>query len=194
MQVRSFNPCLPSRNHSDLFSRIRKIKCDEGLPNCQKCTKTGRKCDGYAQKKRKTTYPHLPTPTVVNNSLGNLTLSGDLQGSDQELRSFQFFRSYTVPQLCGLFDSTFWNRFVLQASHHQPAIRHAAIALGSMHEELESNVPGDQIRPKTDFALQQYLKAIRYLVQPMQGRAAHSADLALMTCVLFVCFEVREPQ
>lgn len=28
--------------------RIRKVKCDETKPDCNKCTSTGRKCDGYS--------------------------------------------------------------------------------------------------------------------------------------------------
>ena len=28
--------------------RARKVKCDEGKPHCNRCTSTGRKCDGYA--------------------------------------------------------------------------------------------------------------------------------------------------
>ncbi|KAE9371087.1 hypothetical protein N431DRAFT_483689 [Stipitochalara longipes BDJ] len=163
--------------------KVRKVKCDEGSPYCQKCFKTGRKCDGYARTER-TTSNQQPS-----DSLNNVSLSVDIQGSDQEIRSFQFFKSYTVPQLCGLFESSFWNRLVLQATHHQPAIRHAAIALGSMHEELESNLSAEDARLGKDFTMQQYLKAIRCLIQPMQGQASQNADLALMTCVLFVCFE-----
>jgi hypothetical protein len=38
--------------------RIRRVKCDEGKPNCQRCISTGRKCDGYE---------HLHTLGVVQS-------------------------------------------------------------------------------------------------------------------------------
>jgi hypothetical protein len=32
---------------ADKWNRIRKVKCDEGRPSCQKCVSTSRTCDGY---------------------------------------------------------------------------------------------------------------------------------------------------
>lgn len=76
---------------------------------------------------------------------------------------------------------------MLQATHHEPAIRHAAIALGALHE-----CTPDSDEEASIFALQQYGKAIGYLVE-LQGKNRRAADVVLMTCVLFVCFEVSLP-
>jgi hypothetical protein len=40
------------------------------------------------------------------------------------------------------------------------------------------------------FALQQYVKAIGFITIPLREKGKQPADVALMTCVLFVCFEV----
>ena len=117
----------------------------------------------------------------------------DISGTEQERSCFEFFRLWTAPQLSG-FDTSLWHQFILQASHHEPAIRHAAIALGSLHQKFafnESSVLRSNNPPHPDaFALQQYVKAIGLLVQPISKRGKQAADVALIACVLFVCFEV----
>lgn len=89
-------------------------------------------------------------------------------------------------RLSGIFNPTFWTRLVLQATHHEPAIRHVVLALGALHERSEV---GPREEPSI-FAMQQYGKAIRCLVKPIQEKQKQAADVALITCVLFVCFEV----
>jgi Fungal specific transcription factor domain len=117
---------------------------------------------------------------------------------DQERRSFDFFRQRTVPQLSGAFDSDeFWQRLLLQATHHEPAIRHAAVALGALHERFETSDDTTNLTFKLNekkthdvFALQQYSKAIKALLEPNEAQGKQAADVALMTCVLFIYFEV----
>ena len=159
--------------------RIRRVKCDEEKPNCRRCTSTGRRCDGY-----------LTPASSSNNSspLQKIIHSPDPQPLESKLegRCFDFFCKRTVVVFSGIFDPTFWTRLVLQATHHEPAIRHAAIALGALHESSEV---GSRVKPSI-FAMEQYGKAIRYLVKPIREKQKQAADVALMTCVLFVCFEV----
>ena len=78
---------------------------------------------------------------------------------------------------------------MLQATHHEPAVQYGAVALGALHERFElqySNMTESDDR----FALQQYVKAIGFIRNPIRERGKPAADVALMTCVLFVCFEV----
>ncbi|KAM0318359.1 hypothetical protein ACHAO8_001750 [Botrytis cinerea] len=128
--------------------KVRHVKCDEGRPGCRKCAATGRQCDGYAHC---TPSPN-PKPSALSSSIVPKSsssaahqlptivpdfLSPSLAVSDQEQHSFHFFHTQTAPQLSGCFGSKFWDYFVLQASHREPAVRHAAIALGSLHERFE---------------------------------------------------------
>jgi hypothetical protein len=112
-----------------------------------------------------------------------------LLGTDQERRCFDYFRRRTAPQLSGPFDSTFWDRLLLQATHHQPAVWHAVAALGSLHRHFEQRHP-DVSEDDDGFALQQYVKAIGFVLMPIREQGKQAADVALMTCVLFTCFEV----
>ncbi|KAJ5752263.1 hypothetical protein N7520_009180 [Penicillium odoratum] len=108
-----------------------------------------------------------------------------------ERRSFQFFLLKTAPQLAGDFECAFWERLLLQTVHHEPAIRHATVALGSLHEEFQRN-PGAPLSSgpfssRSTFALHQYLRAMRCLM-PQHGNS-QPIDVCLMSCILFACFE-----
>lgn len=118
----------------------------------------------------------------------------DISGTAEERRGFEFFRSCTVPHLSG-FDSSLWHQLILQVSHHEAAIRHAVIALGALHQRFmheQSSALRSKQNPDPDgFAVQQYVKAMGLLVHPIRERGKQAADVALMACVLFVLFEVR---
>lgn len=84
---------------------------------------------------------------------------------------------------------------VLQAGHHEPSVRHALAAIGSLHEKLLSGTI-DPIQPqdsRTRFALEQCNKSIKYLVKPENAESTKpNLRLMLTTCVLFTCFEALQ--
>ena len=117
----------------------------------------------------------------------------DVRGDHKERRCFDFFLNRTASQLTGLWDSDFWSCLLLRATHHHPAIRHAILALGSLHERFEA---GDSsvLNPIWDkqeggFALKQYNYAIQQLVKPA-SESHQAVDVCLIACMLFACFEV----
>jgi hypothetical protein len=103
----------------------------------------------------------------------------------------------TLPQLSGIHGEIFWNQMVLQATHFEPAIRHAIIALGSLHQHfLAYDADKYQALPHRyydEFALQQYTLAIKSLVEPFSRKESKSVDVCLISCFLFSCFEVSFP-
>lgn len=159
---------------------VRRVKCDETKPECLRCTTTRRVCDGY---------PH--TQCIDSSGLDIVPLaftvepSADIHPCAISKRSFEFFIRKTSPQLAGFFGSAFWERLVLQAAHHEPAIRHALTAIGSLHEQ---KVVGRDV--EMTFALQQYNLAIRSLLSRLGLQEKRGRDVCLISCVLFTCFEV----
>jgi len=166
-----------------IFLRIRRVKCDESQPHCQRCTSTGRTCDGYNKE---------PTPTspirgeIGGYSIvpftGNVASAGDIQ----ERHCFDFFCSETVPSIAGFFGSSAWN-LVLQACSREPTVSQAVVALGALHERSSisfqsSGVDGQ--RPiQTSFPLRQYSKALGAFRQYLS--TAKDLDLnIILTCAL----------
>ena len=112
-------------------------------------------------------------------------------GSYQERSAFEVFRSQVTSQLSGHFDAWFWDTVVLQASHREPTIRHAVLALSGLVQRARSQ---DRTAINIDasegvFALQHYNQAIRELKSAAQKREL-TLDVCLITCLLFASFEV----
>ncbi|KAH6712259.1 hypothetical protein BKA61DRAFT_82540 [Leptodontidium sp. MPI-SDFR-AT-0119] len=175
--------------------KIRRVKCDEGKPSCVRCTSTGRKCDGYETKGAELVKleDSPQTGDLSQARLGMRGISGVLFGDGQEKRAFEFFRHRTAVEMSGFFPSKFWDGLLLQASHSEPAILHAVIALGSLHElyrDGKSVLSGDaDMSSKRQFALQQSNKAIGYLTKPSTTCTPRSGEAILISCLLFVCLE-----
>ena len=116
-------------------------------------------------------------------------------GDLAERRAFHFFRSRTAPQLSGYFASDFWECLVPLSTHHQPAIRHAVIALAALHERFENNdnsiLNSNHDIAQGGFALQQYNRAIGCLIKPVAAGGQQALDVSLVACILFSFFEVR---
>lgn len=53
---------------------------------------------------------------------------------------FDRFRCSTVPNTVVLFPSQFWQQTTMQMAHSEPAIWHAAVAMGMLHQHMESLV------------------------------------------------------
>lgn len=106
----------------------------------------------------------------------------------QAKQSFTFFLQLTCPQLAGFCGSDFWERLILQAAYHEPAVRYAVTAVGSPHQLTEYQVSLDDA--KKGFALEQYNLAIRELVNSVSGNGRQRVDVCLINCILLTCFEV----
>lgn len=105
----------------------------------------------------------------------------------REQRSLEFFRTRTVPELAGSFDSELWSKFIMRTAFHEPAVRHALVALGSLHESFEVAV--DPYATDSKFGLRQYSKAIQCVVESSVPFAGQTTDVALISCILFTAFE-----
>ena len=122
----------------------------------------------------------------------------------RERHSLNFFVNFSAPQMAGFFDSTFWQRMVIQTSYHEPAILHAITAIGALHECIMQRAFADEKRKARaiEFALNQCNKAISCLTSSQaaemtidfskRSRKTPNSRLALTTCVLFTCFEAMQ--
>ncbi|KIW40430.1 uncharacterized protein PV06_07632 [Exophiala oligosperma] len=193
--------------------RVRRIKCDEGKPTCARCSSSGRTCGGYHQNNgNKTQQPpelgtswerhswqHSWTPLAMlltKNVRHCPTPYPPLLVFDSKVegQSFDFFRSYSVPELTGLFrvDEEFWHLSVLQMSMTQPAVRYAVTGLGALHQKFSNGhdtaIPDDSTDSQIQFALRQCNRAIHALSDTAASREPVHEVATLMTCILFTCY------
>ncbi|KAL5371957.1 hypothetical protein DPSP01_013872 [Paraphaeosphaeria sporulosa] len=177
----------PKTKTGCITCRIRRIKCDEAKPSCQRCTSTGRKCDGY---KSALANPSLPVVYQPPRFLLNPSLGLDMN-SIEEQEAFHFFKYQTAFELSGFFDSAFWQFEVLQASHTIPAIRHAIIAIAALHRKFISGrmpvVPDDLTDKQITFAIEQSNRAIRELTKTSTERTISDMMDVMTACVMFYC-------
>ncbi|KAK5111186.1 hypothetical protein LTR85_012235 [Meristemomyces frigidus] len=174
--------------------RIRRVKCDEGKPECDKCSATGRRCDGYSTlpfSRRDLQAASSSSHSISPGNSGLLPrLITDPAFSDVlEKRYFQFFRHKTICGSNNLIDSRFWDRIVLQACHVEPAVKHAVLALSSLHQlsELTNENPSKQRhRAYTEEQHQKALEQARMLVA---SATPHDIDRVLIACVILICYE-----
>jgi len=169
------------------MSRARHIKCDEGKPSCTKCTSSARTCEGYPNPKAKVSSSlplemryYVPPPQNLSISLV------PFQCTEMERHAFAFFCERTTK----CFQSDFSSYYLLRAVHEQPAIRHAAIALGGIHETFSLNkewLSGEGL--SDPFSERQYGKAILLLLNSAKMPSRHHSEVFLISCLLFACFE-----
>lgn len=155
----------------------------------------GKQCGGYPS-------PHPSKTTVSNRSSPDLPTPewqlAWLPGSPKERRAIEFFYHRTAPQLSGLFSHSFWGLIVFQLSICEPAIRHAMIAVSTIHEAAEETDiratylanPIATHNEKAKLAFISYSKAIHFLIEEIQRtNTEHSLRIPLTACMMLICAE-----
>jgi Fungal Zn(2)-Cys(6) binuclear cluster domain len=176
-------------------NRIRKIKCDENKPFCQKCVNTGRTCDGYESPFRFFTSQPI-----------NSTHAGGIK-SDVGIQPIRPTFIEIAPQEIDLLNRYFSTktmfdvklgcdeeaRQVLQASLTDPPIRHAVSSLRALREDLEKSGDGQasiaQQTPSYYYGLQQYSMALGGLASNLSSPSSNRLQSALLCCQVFISIE-----
>ncbi|KAF4844169.1 Aspercryptin biosynthesis cluster-specific transcription regulator atnN [Colletotrichum siamense] len=153
-----------------LTCKIRKIKCDEGKPFCNRCTSTGRKCDGYAVE-----------PASVLRWQRPQTLQIDSSTNGEEARALQYYCEHVAPFIAGPTDPYFWTHLVVQFVNREPAVKHSVIAIGLLY----GNMNGGTNTHLDGVALSHYNAAI-FELKSLQD---DNNGIALVVCLLFVSNE-----
>ncbi|TVY91574.1 putative transcriptional regulatory protein [Lachnellula willkommii] len=175
--------------------RIRKVKCDEKKPFCQKCVNTGRTCDGYES----------PFKFFTNQPI-NSARTGSTK-SDVGLRPIWPTFIKIAPQDIVLLNRYFSTktmfdvklgcdeeaRQVLQASLTDPPIRHAVSSLRALREDLETSGdgPASIVQQSTSYhyGIQQYSMALGGLASNLSSPGSNELKSALLCCQIFISIE-----
>jgi hypothetical protein len=109
--------------------------------------------------------------------------------SAQEQMSYDYFRNCVIASLPGVYEAKLWNKIILPVSLTEPAVRHAVLALGAFGLRRENG--SGSVEENDRFALQHYSKAMKVLQSKISEEKKLSPDLILITCLLFVIFELQ---
>ena len=174
-------------------TRKRKVKCDEGFPTCRRCVSTGRVCDGYSvwggggnryESRQAIAILELDVPLAP-------PYAKQVAGRVGEAL-FDWYRCRTATKIPGAFFSNFWTILLPQASHTEPAILHAVLALSATHwDGTMGRKVGTDTPPKMErFTLEHYNQAIHYLNDKPPAQASSSRRVALITCLVFIAIDL----
>ncbi|KUL89117.1 hypothetical protein ZTR_06017 [Talaromyces verruculosus] len=182
------------------------------LASCEKCTSTGRKCDGYednvletqpaARSRASNAGITQPKPSRARALVPVSAAAATAQpysvswlpfyGGELQKRNFDFFQSVTSSALSSFYGSEFWSQETLQVAHEYPALFHAITAFGSIHhsylsDETPSDVPRIGTNNHIEFGLSEFNKAIKSMSALMTQKelSRHDQQAILTTCVLF---------
>lgn len=86
-------------------------------------------------------------------------------------------------------NSRFWDRTVLQVCHVEPAVRHAVLALSSLHQLSEARQDADVALRHQRYADQHYNQALSAAQSLLQCSGPEDIDRVLITCLVFTCYE-----
>ncbi|KAL3481474.1 hypothetical protein BJX99DRAFT_218417 [Aspergillus californicus] len=159
--------------------RIRKVKCDEDKPFCQKCVKTGRTCDGYESPFRFVTSLEPVLPAFIKVAPQEIHLLN------------RYFSTKTIFDVnLGCVEEA---RQVIQASLSNPPIQHAIVSLKALREDLELSGDGAesiaQQTPSFHYGIQQYSKALGGLASNLSSPGPNGLKSALLCCQIFISIE-----
>ncbi|KAH8808483.1 hypothetical protein F5884DRAFT_821808 [Xylogone sp. PMI_703] len=179
--------------------KARRVKCDETKPQCIRCQKFGRVCDGYAteQPQRITVVPLQPRVPPFPLYIPRLSI----RTTEMENMYFQYFCEVVSHQLPGFYEASFWTRTVPQEALYVPPIRYAAIAIACLSRGLEDaaqadslkmNIVQDVNREQGEHAAVLFARAIRALNVHISASGGAQMRTALIACILFVCFETLQ--
>ena len=186
----------------DIHSRAKAVPCDKANPTCLRRVSTKWKAD----------IDEGAPPTPVTPKSTNFGGYHDLRSAassltiDQlsftsptvrwnERHSFHFFVNFTAPQVAGPFGSIFWQQMVIQAAYKEPAILHALIGLGSLHQGIvQSSSQTDLERhPKYQFALRHINHALKNTrTENEKDHRPPSLRMILTLCIILTTFEALQ--
>lgn len=178
---------------------IRRVKCDEARPVCQRCVRAKRPCDGYEDDTHDSSTQEARLQVILAAS-EIVPISPDVQPfpagvaySAESMSLFQYFKTDVASEFAGVFDQSFWTVGILQATNLQPAVWYAASAIAAIYRSYK--LIGDsrhrsksgKLDPSSAVALKHYNASLKCIVDIFQQPRLTMVDkeVLLVTTMLF---------
>jgi hypothetical protein len=183
--------------------RIRRVKCDESKPHCQRCIRFGVVCGGYGplvdvpprEPRLQTTQSKILLPPLASLQAVPIYRLNAGVGFEDELngRCFRIYLEEIARQINGPFPNPLWAKLIPQISEMEPFVRDAIIAIGALGKHSKSQLPRKVSDPSFQgddyqYALKLYGKSLRGMRDAIT-RGKHDLHNALIACLLVFVFE-----
>ncbi|CAG9984358.1 unnamed protein product [Clonostachys byssicola] len=188
--------------------KIRRVKCDEQKPTCERCSKDGFSCDGYGGHPHgtstvKATMPRWPRPHWRNPHPSRLIRQDDAQ-------YFDFFRGQLVYELSGYSHSEFWLRIVPCESTLDKCALESVLAIGALstairlapHLSAQSTRRPSALHPWSaivmanvhhEAAVRHYIKALALFRSRLEAEMNKASPRSLLiVSLLLITFELLQ--
>ncbi|KIW95848.1 uncharacterized protein Z519_02912 [Cladophialophora bantiana CBS 173.52] len=170
--------------------KARHIRCDQKRPECENCTSSSRRCEGY---------PTLPADTASGaqnspqnlSSISSYSIPFKVPGSQADRQLLHYYCCQAAWNLSSYADPTLWTELILQRSQDQPVIRSGLVALSSLHKDFVSgsfSVNGKDKLSTSVEAMTLVSKCYGQLNNYL-ARSDASPDVALICSVIFYSLE-----
>lgn len=184
------------------------MKCDENYPVCNRCSSTGRTCDGYgvwggggdrSKQGSRDGAIIARTPSSPNETCSViLPRPGYISffvASREDKECFDWFERRASPKLRGSFDSEFWSKLILQASINELAVRHAVLAVSFVHRRgslniLDTRLEEENIGQVEQVPLRYFARSINNLQHHLSANTQASLRIVLITCIVFTTLDL----
>ncbi|ETI26628.1 hypothetical protein G647_10389 [Cladophialophora carrionii CBS 160.54] len=176
--------------------KARRVKCDEQKPECQRCLRASRKCEGYPGGGRGLSAQPLPLEPA---SIAAYSIPFKVPGSQADRQLLHYFCCQAAWNLSSCTDPTLWTELILQRANHQPVIRNALVALSSLHKdylcgelagtEYETPTPSTSLAPVANVKTMAVISRCHRQLRNYLARPDASPDVALVCSLIFYTFE-----
>jgi hypothetical protein len=172
------------------------VKCDEQKPECQRCLRASRNCEGYTDLGRGVASQQLP---LEPGSITTYSIPFKVPGSQADRQLLHYYCSQAAWNLSYCADPALWTKLILQRASHQPVIRNALVALSSLHKDylcgelaagdcLQSDADANS-RPTGNVKTMGMISRCHRQLRTYLSRPDASPDVALICSVIFYTFE-----
>ncbi|KAK1625461.1 hypothetical protein BDP81DRAFT_499125 [Colletotrichum phormii] len=139
---------------------------------------------------------HLDQPTQRPGKMPP-SLDWDIDGTPIEKCMFHHVRRVTIPGFQNLALMTkLWNNYIIPLGYYSDSVKHAFVTLGLSHRAfLDGYSHASKVTEHQDFAslaLWYYSKALKSTIADREDLSTTSIRTSLVSCLIFVCFEVIE--
>jgi Fungal Zn(2)-Cys(6) binuclear cluster domain. len=161
--------------------RTRHKKCDEARPACSPCIRAGWSCDFVSSSPFEASQYGMTLPI---RRLRYPSARPLLYGEHMHM---EYFQVVCAGEFSLYFELPAWRNIILQATLAEPALHHAALAIGALTRSRY--YPGIwHTPPAIAFSIRHYSMAIRDLRRRLDG-SSQSLELAVLTSVVFSYIE-----